>query len=471
MRRVRKPSLAWLACVVAMIPAVACAPDPPPDLAPVASRYIQLTLGLARHDPSLVDHWLITAPDSPPRREPVVTLRAEVDRLAADLAVVLPRTQGDDRQRAAHLEGQIRALQLVARRLMGESLPFTAEARLGLGIEPTRPNLVAIERARAALDAELPGPGPLAERVTRFRASFIVPPPNRDATMRAALTACREATRAAGLPLPDDEAIELAWADGLPWDAHARYLGGHRTRITVNASQPLDLARALRLACHEGYPGHHAQYIWTADAPVAGRGWTELALVPGFGPDLLIAEGAAEAGADLALPPDERPAVYRDALAPAAGLTGLTDDDLQRLARIEALLADIEPVIGDIAGAYLDNRTTAAAAAQRLADEALLVDPDAFVAFIERRRTRLLAYSEGRRLVHDAISRHGIGYLHGLFTSRVLTVDQTEVPASRTRRESPNHPITQSPNPNHSMNNPPILQSPMNRQSPITNHQ
>ena len=47
-------------------------------------------------------------------------------------------------------EGQIRALQLVARRLMGESLPFAAEARLGLGIEPTRPNLVAIERALSA---------------------------------------------------------------------------------------------------------------------------------------------------------------------------------------------------------------------------------------------------------------------------------------------------------------------------------
>ena len=96
-------------------------------------------------------------------------------------------------------------------------------------------------------------------------------------------------------------------------------------------------------------------------------------------------------------------------------------------------------MIADIAGAYLDNRATTAATGRRLADEALLADPDAFVGFIERRRTRLLAYLEGRRLARDAISRHGIGYLHGLFTSRVLTFDET--------------------------------QSSMNRQSPIFNHQ
>ena len=258
-----------------MIPGVACAPDPPTDLAPVASRYIQLTLGLARHDPSLVDHWLVAAPDGPPRREPVVALRGAVDRLAADLAAVLPRTAGNDRRRARHLEGQVRALQLVARRLMGESLPFAAEARLGLGIEPTRPNLVAVAQARAALDAELPGPGPLAERVSRFRALFSVPPSRRDATMRAAQAVCRDATLAAGLPLPDDEAIELAWVDGLPWDAHARYLGGHRTRITVNASQPLDLARALRLACHEGYPVITPSTSGppTSRSPRGGRNW------------------------------------------------------------------------------------------------------------------------------------------------------------------------------------------------------
>ena len=43
---------------------------------------------------------------------------------------------------------------------------------------------------------------------------------------------------------------------------------------------------------------------------MSARGWQEYALVPGFGPDLVLAEGAAEAGADLAMPYERRVAVY-----------------------------------------------------------------------------------------------------------------------------------------------------------------
>jgi hypothetical protein len=402
-----------------------CAASPPPvdlaaDLRAVASRYISLAQDLARHDPSLIDHWLTEPPTPAGARRPVFTIQRDIDGLIAESERAVLSNSGAPRARAAHLHAQLKALSLAARRLLGESLPFDAEATLGLGLNAERADLEQVVRARDALESELPGKGPLAERVSAFRRRFVVPEARRDMVMRLALDQCRVAS-AAAMPLPADESVDLAFVAGLPWDAHARYLGGHRTRIEVNGNVPLDLARALRLACHEGYAGHHVQYIWTSDELVVARDWQEYALVPGFGPDLVLAEGAAEAGADLAMPYESRVAVYRDHLAPAAGLPIA---DVDRLARVEVHLTAIEQLIGDIARDYLDNQIQTNDAVDRLSREALVADADAFVMFIERRRTRVLAYAAGRRAVlHDLGSRRLAG-MHDLLLGTLEPGDQ-----------------------------------------------
>jgi hypothetical protein len=404
----------WIFCCGGLLLAACRTTAPPPDLESVASRYIQLTRELARHDPSLLDHWLSEPPAAnPDARRPVSTLRLAIDAVARDAAAAVPESSGQARMRAEWLAGQTRALQLAAERLLGESLPFDTEARRAFGITPMPADRFQADRALETVAQTLPGQGSLAERLARFRSRFQVPRPARDRVMRAALDACREAVRGP-LPLPDDERVEFAFVDDLPWDAHARYLGAHRTRIDIHGSAPLDLTRALRLACHEGYAGHHAQHIWLADELVAARGWQEYALVPGFGPALLVAEGAAEAGTELAMPPDRRAEVYAHTLAPAAGLTA-TMEDFARLVRVEQARAVLEPLIGELAREYLDNRANAATTAERLERDALVASGEAFVPFIERRRTRVLAYTEGRRLVMERLAGAGLPGMHGIF--------------------------------------------------------
>ena len=77
---------------------------------------------------------------------------------------------------------------------------------------------------------------------------------------------------------------------------------------------------SLRLACHEGYPGHHVQFMLIDDELAGRRGWREFELTPAFGRHLLVTEGAAEAGAEMAFPLESRVALYRDVLLPIAGL-------------------------------------------------------------------------------------------------------------------------------------------------------
>ncbi len=148
--------------------------------------------------------------------------------------------------------------------------------------------------------------------------------------MQIALDACREAV-APVIELPSDERITIRFHKNMPWDAFARYAGAHRTTIEVNDDGPLDMSRALRLACHEGYAGHHVQHL-LLDRVFGERRWPELQLTPGFGRHLLFMEGAAEVGADLALPASRRAALYRERLFPAASLD---PKDIETLVRLE----------------------------------------------------------------------------------------------------------------------------------------
>jgi hypothetical protein len=420
MPRVAPDVRRWAACAAVMLAAACSAAPQAPDLDALAARYVQLVRELARHDPSLIDHWLTEPPANTagPRR-PVSTLHIEIDALARAVAIPVVDGPADSRGRAAYLAGQSRALRLAAQRLLGESLPFDVEARLAFGLTPTRADLFQADRARETLERLLPGTGSLGERLARFRARFRAPQAARATLMDAALAACRDAVRDA-IPFPSDASVDVSFVAGLPWDAHARALGGHRTRIEVHDGVPLDLTRALRLACHEGYAGHHAQHVWIADGVLARLGWTERALVPGFGPALLIAEGAAEVGSQLAMPPATRAAVYRDRLAPAAGLR-LDSAEANTLVRVEQAQAALEPLVADIAREYLDNHITAARAIERLEQEVLMPGAESFLPFIERRRTSILAYTEGARVAWEQLAAAGSGTA-GLAALRALFV-------------------------------------------------
>jgi hypothetical protein len=256
----------------------------------------------------------------------------------------------------------------------------------------------------------LPGNRALDDRVAALRLATAVPREHRIAVLSRAVDACRAAA-ASVVPMPKDESINIVFRSRIPWDAFARYEGQHRTDIEINDDGELDMSRAVRLACHEAYPGHHVQHL-LIDQLHGERRWPELLLSPGFGPHLLFSEGAAEVAADLALPPDVRATLYRDRLFPGAGLDLVHVD---RLVVVEDLLIQLLPVVTDVAREYLDSKITQQQALDRLRTEALIANPPAALAFIEQRRARALVYGEGRRLVYAAMRSRDLGGLFDAF--------------------------------------------------------
>ena len=98
------------------------------------------------------------------------------------------------------------------------------------------------------------------------------------------------------------------------------YQGNFRSLIQVNTDLPIYIDRAIDLACHEGYPGHHVYNALLEQHLVKDLGWIEFTVYPLFSPQSLIAEGTANFGIEVAFPGTERVRFEQGELFPLAGL-------------------------------------------------------------------------------------------------------------------------------------------------------
>lgn len=387
----------------------------------IAEGYVRAALELAQHQPSLVDQWRGDEGWRPGPRRPVAETREDIAALLTALATVQHGVpQSADRARVRYLQGQLTALDVAARRLLGERMAFADEVAAAYGV-PLRPADAALaQSARDALDRLLPGGGSRGERHAAFRRLITVPRERESDVLHAALDECRARTRA-HLQLPPDESLDLRLGVDTVWDGFARYQGQHRSVIEIGGHSPLDVSRALRLACHEAYPGHHTQEILLDEAATTGDR-PELLLHAAFGPHILIAEGAAEAGAGIAFSPEDRARIYRDVLLPRAGLPA---DRAETLVAVETAVFSLESVIPDILAAYLDSRVSRDATLSRLASDAAVMDPEGLLAFAERQRSRAIVYVLGRQVVGEllAASADPWARLASLFSKPALSLD------------------------------------------------
>jgi hypothetical protein len=249
-----------------------------------AERYLELALRLGRHEPDLVDFYY--GPPELARRvadEPAL----EPSRLAADAGELLAEL--DDPWLAA----QVRALETLARTLAGEELPYAEEVELRYGIRPQWVDEREFERGHELLDEALPGSGELAARFARRLEDVALSGELVGQALGEAVAFVRKRTREA-VGLPDGEDVELEVVTGGLWLGWARYLGGFRTHIALNADLPFPADELLWFAAHEAYPGHHTHRAWQE---VEGRLDETLGVL--WSPDAVIAEGIAQTAPPL----------------------------------------------------------------------------------------------------------------------------------------------------------------------------
>ena len=156
--------------------------------------------------------------------------------------------------------------------------------------------------------------------------------------------------------LPANETFTVEYVRGKPWSGYNWYQGNYRSLIQVNTDLPIYIDRAIDLACHEGYPGHHVYNALLEKHLVRDRGWVEFSVYALFSPQSLIAEGTANYGIEVAFPGDERLAFERDVLFPLAGLDG---SQAAAYAKIRALVDRLSYAGNEAARKYLNGECDA----------------------------------------------------------------------------------------------------------------
>ena len=390
---------AALCCVVAVVSAVAGSASEPDQ---AAETFVGLTLRLGAmpgHEEEVDSYFGPEAlrPTARDHADGLARLRGDTDALLTNVRLeeaAHPSTRGI--RLLAQIRGFDALLQVIGPAPRGES--FEDEAQRLYAASVPKLQAGSTHQLTAALEATLPGPGPLSQRLVGFYRDFVVPADRRRVVFERALQECRSRTLA-HWQLPPAEQLDVEWTDSVPAAWH-RYRGGWRSTLQINPDAVALVGSAIDVACHEAYPGHHAQFLLQdqraqpAGLPVEDR------VVLLRSPASVLREGAANFGADLAFPFEERVAFDERVLFP---LARLDPRQARRYETVHRLAEQLSAAVAPIIAAYRDHRLSSDEAEQRLANEALVTSPGALLEFADHYGAYVLGYTAVRDSVRDSV--------------------------------------------------------------------
>ncbi|MFL6199503.1 MAG: hypothetical protein ACJ76J_10025 [Thermoanaerobaculia bacterium] len=373
-----------------------------------AEVYVKLVLAVGQHDPDYVDdfygppEWKVQAEAA---KRPLADLRAEAERLLADLQAM--PASGDEMERLRHqyLTRQLQSMVARLDMLSGRKLSFDEESQaLYDAVAPTY-GADHFQGILDQLEGLVPGEGLLPERIERYRQGFVIPRDKLDAVFQAAISECRRRTQE-HFDLPPGESFEVEYVNNKSWSGYNWYKGGFHSLIQVNTDLPIYIERAIDLACHEGYPGHHVYNALLEKHLVRDRGWPEFSVYPLFSPQSLIAEGTANYGIEVAFPGDERVRFEREKLFPLAGIDPST---AERYYEIQRLTQQLAYAGNEAARGYLNGTMTKQQAIDWQVRYGLYAPARAEqrIKFFDQYRSYVINYNFGQDLVKQYIERRG----------------------------------------------------------------
>jgi hypothetical protein len=377
----------------------------------LATAYVKLVLNVGQYNPDYVDAYY--GPDSlkpnPQTKQtifPADTLQQQAASLLSNLESIDTNTLAEAEKGRHHsLLKQMIAVQAEINLLAGKKYSFDEESRLLYDAVAPTYSEAHFQQLIQDLEKALPGKGSVTNRLSDYKKGFIIPKEKLDTVFKAAIAEARKRT----LPqvnLPENENFTVEYVTGKAWSGYNWYKGNSFSLIQVNTDLPIYIDRAIDLACHEGYPGHHVYNALMEKNLVRNNNWIEFSVYPLFSPQSLIAEGSANYGIDVAFPGEERIAFERDILFPLAGLPKEKAADYYR---VQDLTKGLSYAGNEAARQYLDGKISREKATDWLVKYALMTPDRAKqrMDFIDKYRSYVINYNYGQDLVKQYIEKNG----------------------------------------------------------------
>ncbi|TLV01032.1 hypothetical protein [Dyadobacter luticola] len=380
------------------------------ELDNIARDYVKLGLTIGQYDGDFVDAYY--GPDSlkptgkPEAAFPKDSLLGQAAQLKKQLSELAAKSKNDTIiHRTGWLTSQLTAFERRIKIFSGEYAPFDIESKeLFDAVAPEYPEQ-HFQDLISKLNHILPGKGTLPERFQSLAAHFLIPENKIDTVFQAAIAEARKRTLQ-HYKMPAQEKFTMEYVTDKPWSGYNWYKGNYNSVIQINVSQPIFIERAIDLACHEGYPGHHVFNAMLEEKLYHDKGWMEISLYPLFSPQSLIAEGSANYGISVAFPGDEQKNFCKEVLIPLAGLdTAKTDAYFEAL----EIKSELNYARNEVARGLLNNSMKDEEAQRWLTDYCLLTPKGAtdYLRFIKKYRSYVINYNYGQDLVKQYIESKG----------------------------------------------------------------
>ena len=375
----------------------------------IAEQYVKLVLAVGQHDADYVDayngpaEWQAEAKDKKQSLDAIlqtaIPLKIKLEELNSK------RAENILQLRHQYLKKQISSLIARGEVLSGKKLSFDEEAKAYYDVEPPVFAEEHFKNLIAEVETIVPGNGPIPERVEQYRRQFTIAPDKLDKVFSAAIFECRQRTKKY-IILPENETFRLEYVHNKAWSGYNWYKGNNESLIQINTDLPIFMERAIDLAAHEGYPGHHVYNCLLETALARKFGWVEFTVYPLFSSQSLIAEGTANFGIEVAFPGKERMEFERDTLFPIAGLD---KSQAEKYSRVQELASKLSYAGNEAARRYLNGEISRDDAAHWLVQYALMSPERAQqrTRFFDQYRSYVINYNLGLDLVRQYIERRG----------------------------------------------------------------
>ncbi|MCG6914268.1 hypothetical protein LJE86_10170, partial [bacterium BMS3Abin03] len=379
----------------------------------IAEQYVKLVLETGEYYPGYVDayygpkEWLPTKDTSYEIDSTIInSLNQKTDDLLNKLESLKDYKATEiETLRYRFLYKQLLSVKGMILIIAGGTFPFDQEAKILYDADPPHFTDDHFQKILDKLDKLVPGTGNLQKRVNAFRNKFFIPNDKLDTIITTAINECRRRTLK-HIVLPPNENFKVEYVKEKPWGAYNWYKGNYFSLIQINTDLPADIDRAIGLASHEGYPGHHVFNVLLEKNLVKNRNWVEFSVYPLFSPISLLAEGTANYGVNVIFPGNDRTEFERKVLFPLAGLN-TADADLYY--KILNLLKELSYAGNEAARNYLDGKRTKDQTIAYLQKYLLFTKEKAEkrLAFIEQYRSYAINYNLGEDIVKNYIEKNG----------------------------------------------------------------
>ncbi|HVO75182.1 MAG TPA: hypothetical protein VMT35_14225 [Ignavibacteriaceae bacterium] len=379
----------------------------------ISEQYIKLVLNAGKYDPDFVDAYYGPKELKPAEKKPAEDDSTGLKNLYDDSGKLLDMLdsishyQADeiDLLRYKYLYKQLLAVRTKLFMIRGGKLSFDEESKALYDAVAPEHDGAYFQKILDELDKELPGSGDIQTRLNNFKKSYIIPKARLDTIFQTAIAECKKRTLNY-IDLPRSENFKVEYVTGKPWGGYNWYKGNFFSLIQVNTDLPIYIDRAVDIAAHEGYPGHHVYNTMLEKSLVKKRGWLEFTVYPLFSPQSFIAEGTANYGIKMAFPGDTRIKFEKEVLFP---LAGLDSSKAGKYYKILEMTSKLSYAGNEAARNYIDGKWTKEEVINWLMKYSLMSPEHAekHFQFIEKYRSYVINYNLGEDLVKDYIEKNG----------------------------------------------------------------